>query len=168
MAGWAEKEALEDLATSCTIPMLRIPSNMVKQVSEIYTVTVFNIFEEEFIESLGYYVSSLNIDGPIAINKVMKEDSGSSFTVSYDATDKRTQCSTAVAFYILRRWTNEAKNGFVLDECLRYSGLYRDALRYAREGSTSGQIFTFAQQTLQVAFSEIVHMKQQIVSRCTM
>jgi hypothetical protein len=30
MVGWAEKEALEDLATSSTIPMLRIPSNVVK------------------------------------------------------------------------------------------------------------------------------------------
>jgi len=62
MAGWAEKEALEDLATSFTMPILKIPSNMLKQVSEIYTMTVFNMYEE-FIESLGYYVSSLNNDG---------------------------------------------------------------------------------------------------------
>ena len=67
-------------------------------------------------------------------------------------------------FYILKRWTKEAKNGFVLDECLRYSELHCDALRYAREGSTSGEVLTFAQETLQVAFSEVVLMKQQIVS----
>lgn len=72
MAGWAEKEALEDLATSFTRPILRTPSNMLKQVSEIYTRTVFNIFEEEFVESLGYYVSSLNNDGPIAVHKSHK------------------------------------------------------------------------------------------------
>jgi len=52
MAGWAEKEALEDLATSFTMPILKIPSNISKQVSEIYTITIFNMFEEEFIESL--------------------------------------------------------------------------------------------------------------------
>ena len=42
--------------------------------------------------------------------------------------------------------------------------LHCDALRYAREGSTSGEVLTFAQETLQVAFSEVVLMKQQIVS----
>jgi len=47
---------------------------------------------------------------------------------------------------------------------LRYSELHCDALRYAREGSTSGEVLTFAQETLQVAFSEVVLMKQQIVS----
>uniref|UniRef100_A0A0A9BNI3 Protein FAR1-RELATED SEQUENCE n=1 Tax=Arundo donax TaxID=35708 RepID=A0A0A9BNI3_ARUDO len=191
MAGWAEREALEDLATSFTVPILRTPSNMLKQVSEIYTRTVFNIFEEEFIESLGYYISSVNNDGLIAVYKVTKEDSRVTFTVSYDTTGQRAQCSCCKfensgvlcrhilrlflaldvraipEFYILKRWTKEAKNGFVLDECLRYSELQNDALRYAREGSTSGEVFTFAQQTLQVAFSEVVHMKQQIVSRCT-
>ena len=63
MAGWAEKEALEDLATYFTMPTLKIPSNISKQVSEIYAITIFNMFEEEFIESLWYYVSSLNNDG---------------------------------------------------------------------------------------------------------
>ena len=63
MAGWAEKEALEDLATYFTMPTLKIPSNISKQVSEIYAITIFNMFEEEFIESLWYYVSSLNSDG---------------------------------------------------------------------------------------------------------
>lgn len=67
MAGLAEKEDLEDLATSFTMPIFKIPSNMLKQVSEIYTISVFNIFEEEFIESLQYYVSSLNNNGMIII-----------------------------------------------------------------------------------------------------
>ncbi|OEL35342.1 hypothetical protein BAE44_0003637, partial [Dichanthelium oligosanthes] len=63
----------------------------------------------------------------------------------------------------LKQWTKEAKHGFVLDECSRYSELHRDARRYAREGSTSGEAFIFAQRTLQAAFSDVVHMKQQIV-----
>ena len=87
---WLDGQTLWRILTK---PMLRIPSNMLKQVSEIYTVTVFNIFEEEFIESLGYYVSSLNNDGQIDMHKVTKEGTGSSFTVSYDATDKRAWCS---------------------------------------------------------------------------
>lgn len=192
MAGWSEREALEDLATSFTRPVLRTPSNMLKQVSEIYTRSVFNIFEEEFIESLGYYISNLDNRGLIAVYKVTKEDTEATCTVSYDTSGKRAKCSCCKfessgvicrhilrvflaldvraipEFYILKRWTKEAKNGFVLDECLRYSELHRDALRYAREGSTSGEVFTFAQQTLQVAFAEVVQMKQEIVSRCTL
>lgn len=129
--------------------------------------------------------------GRLLCIKVTKEDAESSFTVSYDTIDKRAQCSCCKfessgilcrhilrlflaldvraipEFYILKRWTKEAKNGFVLDKCLRCSELRHDALRYAREGSTSGEVFTFAQRTLQAAFSD-VNMKQQIVSRCRM
>ncbi|KAL5219565.1 hypothetical protein ABZP36_020249 [Zizania latifolia] len=192
MAGWSEREALEDLAASFTRPILRTPSNMMKQLSEIYTITVFNIFEEEFVESLGYYISSLDNDGLIAVYSVTKEDSEATCRVRYDNSGDRAKCScckfescgilcrhilrvflaldvrTIPDVYILKRWTKEAKNGFVMDECLRYSELQRDALRYAREGSTSGEVFTFAQQTLQVAFAEVVHMKQETFSRCTL
>lgn len=191
MAGWSEREAVEDLATSFTRPVLRTPSNMMKQVSEIYTTTVFNILEEEFIGSLGYYISSLDNNGLIAVYSVTKEDTEATCRVRYDTSGNIAKCScckfescgilcrhilrvflaldvrTIPDVYILKRWTKEAKNGFVLDECLRYSELHRDALRYAREGSTSGEVFTFAQQTLQVAFAEVVQMKQETFSQCT-
>ncbi|WVZ60298.1 hypothetical protein U9M48_010343, partial [Paspalum notatum var. saurae] len=167
MAGWAEKEALEDLATSFTMPILRFASNMLKQASEIYTITVFNIFEEKFVKSLGYYMSILNNDGLITMYKVMQEETKASFIVSYDTVGKRAQCSCCKfensgilcrhilrlflaldvraipEIYILKRWTKEAKNGFVLDECLRYSELQCDSLRYVRQGSASGEVFTF-------------------------
>ncbi|XP_072992246.1 protein FAR1-RELATED SEQUENCE 9-like [Typha latifolia] len=192
MAGWSEREALEDLATSFTRPNLKTPSNMLKQVADVYTRTIFNIFQEEFVESLGYDVDKIE-DGLISKYNVAKEeDARTTCTVTHDPSNKKTKCSCCKfetsgivckhilrvfltigvralpEFYILKRWTKEAKNGFVLDECERYNELYRDAVRYAKEGSTSGDIYSFAQQTLQVAFTEVIQMKQDIINRCGM
>lgn len=64
-------------------------------------------------------------------------------------------------FYVLKRWTKDAKSGFVLDEVLRFNNLYRDAVRFAKEGSTSDEVFNLAQQHLQLAYAEVVNMKQR-------
>nr|CAD1832904.1 unnamed protein product [Ananas comosus var. bracteatus] len=192
IAGWCEREALEDLATSFTRPVLKTPSNILKQVADVYTRAIFNIFQDEFIHSLGYYVEKIE-DGLVSkFNVAKEEDIHRSCTVTYDFSDKRSKCSCSKfencgilcrhilrvfltvdvralpEFYILKRWTKEAKNGFMLDECIRYNELYRDAVRYAKEGSTSADVFNFAQQTLQVAFADVVQMKQDIVNRCAM
>ncbi|XP_020092267.1 protein FAR1-RELATED SEQUENCE 5-like [Ananas comosus] len=192
IAGWCEREALEDLATSFTRPVLKTPSNILKQVADVYTRAIFNIFQDEFIHSLGYYVDKIE-DGLVSkFNVAKEEDIHRSCTVTYDFSDKRSKCSCSKfencgilcrhilrvfltvdvralpEFYILKRWTKEAKNGFMLDECIRYNELYRDAVRYAKEGSTSSDVFNFAQQTLQVAFADVVQMKQDIVNRCAM
>ncbi|WOL02612.1 protein FAR1-RELATED SEQUENCE 5-like [Canna indica] len=192
MVGWYERESLEDLATSYTRPILRTPSNMLKQVADIYTRTVFDIFQEEFIESLGYFVDKIE-DGVVSKFSVTNNDDILTlFTVTYNFSNKRTSCScckfeTAGILcrhilrvfltvdvralpecYILKRWTKDAKNGFVLDECVRYNELYRDAMKYAKEGSTSEEVYTLAKSALQIGFTQVLAAKKSIVNQCTM
>ncbi|RWW24601.1 hypothetical protein GW17_00011099 [Ensete ventricosum] len=62
----------------------------------------------------------------------------------------------------------DAKNGFVLDECVRYNELYRDAVKYAKEGSTSEEVYTVAKNALQIGFAQVLAAKKSIVSQCTM
>jgi hypothetical protein len=49
MAGEPKKEAVEDLATPSNT-CYKNPQNMPRHVSGIYTRTVFNMFEDEFVE----------------------------------------------------------------------------------------------------------------------
>lgn len=190
MVGWSERESLEDLAASFTKPILNFPSNLLKQVSEVYTRAAYNIFEKEFIDSLGYHVEKIE-DGLVGKFKVIKDGAGASTTttitrmVSCDFSDKRVRCScgkfeecgilcrhilrvylmvdvrSLPEFYVVKRWTKDAKSGFVLDEVLRFNNLYRDAVRFAKEGSTSDEAFNLAQQHLQLAYAEVVNMKQR-------
>lgn len=137
LAGWHDRESLEDLASSFTRPILKTPSNMLKQVSDIYTRTVFDIFQEEFVESLGYYVDKVE-DGVVSKYNVAKdEDVETTCSVIYDSPAKRTSCScckfetsgilcrhilrvfltvdvrSLPEYYILKRWTKDAKTAFV-------------------------------------------------------
>ncbi|XP_020242495.1 protein FAR1-RELATED SEQUENCE 5-like [Asparagus officinalis] len=137
LAGWYDRESLEDFASSYTSPVLKTPSSMLKQVSEIYTRTVFDIFQEEFVESLGYFVDKIE-DGAICKYNVAKdEDVETSCTVMYDPLEKRTSCSCCKfessgilcrhilrvfltvdvrlvpEYYIIKRWTKDAKTAFV-------------------------------------------------------
>lgn len=136
LIGWHDKENLEDFATSFTRPVLHTPSNMLKQLSEIYTRTVFDIFQEEFIESLAYYADKVE-DGLVCKYNVAKdEDLESMSTVMYNPSERRTSCSCCKFetsgllcrhilrvfltvdvraipdFYILKRWTKDAKTAF--------------------------------------------------------
>ncbi|XP_074564927.1 protein FAR1-RELATED SEQUENCE 5-like [Curcuma longa] len=192
MAGWYEREALEDLASSYTRPILTTPSIMLKQVVDIYTRTIFDVFQEEFVESLGYLVDKID-DGVICkFNVTKNEDISTSFIVTYNFSNKRTSCScckfetsgilcrhilrvfltvdvrSVPECYILKRWTKDAKNGFVLDESIRYNELYRDAVKYAKEGSTSEEVYAIAKSALQIGYSQVLTAKKNIASQCTM
>ncbi|KAG0470202.1 hypothetical protein HPP92_016902 [Vanilla planifolia] len=191
MAVWYEREALEDFASSCTRPILKTPSSMLKQAAEIYTRTIFDVFQDEFVESLGYFVDKIEV-GLISKFNVAKDDHLHTWMVTYDSSDKRASCScckferTGILcrhilrvflnvdvrvlpeHYILKRWTKDAKNGFVLDECARYSDLVCHVIRYAKEGSTSLDVFNVAKQALQMAFAEVLAAKKDISSRCSM
>lgn len=192
MAGWYERENLEDLATSFTRPVLKTPSNILKQVGDYYTRTIFDIFQEEFVESLGYYVDKI-VDGEVSKYNVAKEeDARTTCIVTHDFSEKRTNCSCCKFetsgilcrhilrvfltidvrmlpdYYILKRWTKDAKSGFMLDECVRYNELYRDAVKYAKEGSTSGEVYTVAKDSLQMAFADVIAAKKDFMNRCPM
>lgn len=81
-AGWHERKALENLVTTqYTRPLLKTPSNILKQIAEIYTRTIFDIFQEEVVESLSYYVK----DAMVSKYRVTRDEGAyASCTVSYD------------------------------------------------------------------------------------
>ncbi|CAA7406447.1 unnamed protein product [Spirodela intermedia] len=187
---WYENEALEDFANMYTKPVLKTPSLLLKQAAEFYTRTIFDVFQDEFIESLGYHVDRVE-DGEVCKYSVAKdEDARTTCVVTYASSEKKASCSCCKfevsgilcrhilrvlpivgvcalsEEYILKRWTKNAKNGFVLDECVRYNDICRDATKYAKEGSSSMEVYKVAKEALQMAFGEVVAAKKSI--GCTM
>ncbi|KAJ6805579.1 protein FAR1-RELATED SEQUENCE 5-like [Iris pallida] len=147
MTSQYEKEAQADFATVYSKPQLKTPSPIEKQAADIYTNAVFEKFQEEFVESLGYYVEKIE-DGPVSKYNVAKEeDNGKAYVVSFSEPDKKASCSCCkfeyygilcrhvlrVFFivgvraipeeYILKRWTRNATNSIVLDERVTEYGL---------------------------------------------
>lgn len=191
MAVWNEREALEDLASTCTRPTLKTPSSILKQAASIYTRTVFDVFQDEFVESLGYFTDRIE-DGVIRKYNVTKDENVGTFIVTHDSSEERTSCSCCKfescgilcrhilrvyltvdvrvlpEHYILKRWTKDAKNGFVLDECARYNDLFCHVIRLAKEGSTSPDAFNIAKHALNMALSEVLAAKKDIASRYAM
>ncbi|XP_039134932.1 protein FAR1-RELATED SEQUENCE 5-like [Dioscorea cayenensis subsp. rotundata] len=147
MATQYEKEAEADFATVYSKPPLKSPSPMEKQAAEIYTNAVFDKFQEEFVESLGYYVERFE-NGPVSKYSVAKEeDSSKTYIVSFSESEKKATCSCCkfessgilcrhilrVFFivgvrvlpeeYILKRWSRNAMGSVVLDERVIEPGL---------------------------------------------
>lgn len=192
MSGWLENEALEDFANMYTKPVLKTPSFMLKHASEFYTRTIFDIFQDEFVESLGYFGDKIEEGEVVKYNVARDEDIHSLCTVTYLPSEKKASCScckfeasgilcrhilrvflivgvrSLPEDYILKRWTKSAKSGFISDECVRYNDLCRDALKYAKEGSSSIDAYKVAKESLQIAFAEVVAAKKDILNRCTM
>ncbi|URD98999.1 SWIM zinc finger protein [Musa troglodytarum] len=183
LANRSEKEAQAEFVTLFEKPFLRTASPMEKQAAGIYTRSIFDRFQEEFVESLGYHVDKIE-DGPISKYRVMKNEIDDEiYSVDFNSTENKAHCSCFMfessgilcrhalrVFiingvralpnnYILKRWTKHAKSGFVLDDYARYNDLCRDAVRCAREGATSTEFYAVAKDALQKAINEIVSAK---------
>ncbi|WOL13205.1 protein FAR1-RELATED SEQUENCE 5-like [Canna indica] len=139
MATQYEKEAQADFAAAYTKPLLRTPSPIEKQAADVYTKEIFDKFQEEFIESLGYYADKIE-DGPNSKYGVAKEDNRRTYIVHFAESDKKASCScykfessgilcrhilrvffivgirVLPQYYILKRWTRNATSCIVLDE----------------------------------------------------
>ncbi|XP_078437791.1 protein FAR1-RELATED SEQUENCE 9-like [Wolffia australiana] len=195
---WYEREALEDLANLYTKPEPRTPSLLLKQAAELYTRAVFDVFEEELIQSLGYGVERIALGGEeeeeedgLARFRVARDGGGGACVVSYAAAEKKARCScgrwVAAGMLcrhvlrvlpvvgvcglpedcVLKRWTKNARNGLVLDECVRYNDICRDASKLAREGASSMDAYKVAKEALQMAFAELVAAKKGLAA-CTL
>ncbi|KAH7668824.1 FHY3/FAR1 family protein [Dioscorea alata] len=138
LANRYEKEAQEDFVTMYNKPFLRTASPVEKQAAGIYTRAIFNRFQEEFLESLGYHVDKIE-DGVISKFRVVRN--GDAYTVTYNASETKAHCSCCLfefsgilcrhalkvfivvgmrklpKDFILKRWTRNAKSGAVLDDC---------------------------------------------------
>ncbi|KAJ8470831.1 hypothetical protein OPV22_025174 [Ensete ventricosum] len=140
MADRFEDEAQADFETLCTKPNLKTASPIEKQASVIYTRAVFNKFQEEFVESLGYNVYKIKDGASSKFSVTRDEDSLETFIVSYNAGKKTASCScknfefsgilcrhvlgvflmidvrVLPKEYFLQRWTRKAKVGAIMNE----------------------------------------------------
>lgn len=198
LASYYEKEAQADFATMFDKPFLRTASPMEKQAAGIYTRTIFDRFQEEFVESFGYHVVKTE-DGNVSRYEVaINEEDNETYTVTFNASENKAHCSccmfevagilcrhalkvfivngirTLPKEYILKRWTRHAKSYAVGEECgielrgnceepssARYNDLCRYAVRCAREGATSAELYNIAKDALQKAFAEVISAKQK-------
>lgn len=140
IASQYENEAQADFVTLFEKPYLRTASPMEKQAAGIYTRTIFDRFQEEFVESLGYHVDKVD-DGPVSKYRVTRNEDGNKlYTVDFDVSKNEAHCSCFMfelsgilcrhalrvfivngvrslpKYYILKRWTKHAKSGSVLDD----------------------------------------------------
>ncbi|KAJ6830156.1 protein FAR1-RELATED SEQUENCE 5-like [Iris pallida] len=137
MAGQYEKEMQADFTTIHTRAVLKTPSPVEKQASEIYTRTIFELFQEELVESSGFLMEKIG-DGVLDKFRVAKVDeSNKAYIVTYNAPENRISCScclfefsgilcrhvfrvslvlgivTLPEDYILRRWSRNAKSNIL-------------------------------------------------------
>ncbi|KAI0498742.1 hypothetical protein KFK09_019634 [Dendrobium nobile] len=140
MASRYEDEVEAELDTICTSPILKTASPIEKQAALVYTRTVFEKFQEEFVESFGCHVYKVK-DGAVSKFNVTRDDDAlETFTITYNAAKSMATCSCkhfefsgilcrhiiAVFLmvdvrilpeeYFLRRWTRSAMRGSLLDE----------------------------------------------------
>lgn len=135
-----EKEVKADYDTVNTVPVLKTPSPMEKQVANLYTRKIFMKFQEELVETLAYPATIVNDTGSEIIYRVAKfgEEQKAHF-VRYNVFEKKASCScqlfefsgiicrhilavfrvtnilTLPSHYILKRWTRNAKSGVLLN-----------------------------------------------------
>lgn len=153
-----EKEVKADYDTMNTLPLLRTPSPMEKQASELYTRKIFMRFQEELVGTLTLMASKTEDDGEITTYQVAKfGEDHKSYRVNFNVLEMRATCSccmfefsgllcrhvlavfrvtnvlTLPSSYILKRWTINAKSSVILEERLNNafsSYLESHAVRY--------------------------------------
>ncbi|KAF5733664.1 protein FAR1-RELATED SEQUENCE 3-like [Tripterygium wilfordii] len=138
-----EKELEADYDTIHTTPVLKTPSPMEQQASNVYTKKVFAKFQEELVETFVYTANKIEDDGFTGKYRVAKyEHDHKAFIVSMTVSESemKANCScqmfeysgilcrhiltvftvtnvlTLPSHYILTRWTRNAKSWSGLDE----------------------------------------------------
>ncbi|KAG6589080.1 Protein FAR1-RELATED SEQUENCE 5, partial [Cucurbita argyrosperma subsp. sororia] len=136
-----EKEVKADYDTMNTSPVLKTPSPMEKQVSELYTRKLFSRFQDELVGTLTFMASKADDNGEVITYQVAKfgEDHKAHY-VKFNVVEMRANCScqmfefsgllcrhilavfrvtnvlTLPSHYILKRWTRNAKSNVILED----------------------------------------------------
>lgn len=136
-----EKEVKADYDTMNTSPVLKTPSPMEKQASELYTRKLFARFQEELVGTLTFMASKAEDDGEIITYQVSKYgEDHKIYYVKFNVMEMKATCScqmfefsgllcrhvlavfrvtnvlTLPSHYILKRWTRNAKSSVILEE----------------------------------------------------
>ncbi|RWR81878.1 protein FAR1-RELATED SEQUENCE 5 isoform X2 [Cinnamomum micranthum f. kanehirae] len=199
LASRYEMELEEDIRTTHTKPSLKTTLPIEKQAANTYTRTVFLKFQEEVFESLGYVANKVKEEEAVSTYEVTTfEEHERARTVMFNASERRASCSclmfefsgvlcrhalivftlsnfmTLPSYYILERWTRNAKSVVGLDKrgvamqancrkspTLRHSFLCKQAIRCAEVGATSVQDYDVAMRALREAWEKIVASKNK-------
>ena len=146
-----EKEVKADYDTMNTSPVLKTPSPMEKQASELYTRKLFVRFQEELVGTLTFMASKVDDDGEVTTYQVAKfGEDHKAYYVKFNVLEMRATCScqmfefsgllcrhvlavfrvtnvlTLPSHYILKRWTRNAKSTIILEE--RATGVFNSYL----------------------------------------
>ncbi|KAL9244918.1 hypothetical protein vseg_018632 [Gypsophila vaccaria] len=141
VASWHEKELNAD-NTSHTMPLLKTPSPMEKQVANTFTRKIFTKFQDELVETLANPATKLVESETITTFRVAKfGEEHKARVVSFNSLEKRASCTcrmfefsgiicrhvlavfrvknvlTLPSEYILKRWTRDARNGAESNVC---------------------------------------------------
>lgn len=141
IASWHEKELKADYDTNSTTPVLKTPSPMEKQASDIYTKIIFSRFQEELVEALANTATKLDETGTTSTYRVAKfSEDHKAHTVRLIDAEMKASCTcqlfefsgvicrhilavfraknvlTLPPHFISKRWTRNAKTRSSLDE----------------------------------------------------
>ncbi|EPS62805.1 hypothetical protein M569_11983, partial [Genlisea aurea] len=136
-----EKEVKADLDTMNTPPVLKTPSPMEKQASELYTRKIFTRFQEELVSTLTLTASAVEDDGEITTYRVANfGEDHRAHLVRFNVLEMKALCScrmfefsgllcrhvlavfrvanvlTLPPRYVSKRWTRNARSCVVLEE----------------------------------------------------
>ncbi|XP_052193510.1 protein FAR1-RELATED SEQUENCE 3-like [Diospyros lotus] len=136
-----EREIEADYETICTTPVLKTPSPMEQQASNLYTKKVFAKFQDELVETFVYTANKMEGDGIISKFRVAKyEHDDKAYMVTSNISELKASCScqmfeysgilcrhiltvftvtnvlTLPSHYILKRWTQNARAGLGSEE----------------------------------------------------
>ncbi|XP_015580455.2 protein FAR1-RELATED SEQUENCE 5-like isoform X1 [Ricinus communis] len=135
-----EKEVKADYDTINTAPVLKTPSPMEKQASELYTRKLFLKFQEELVETLAFLATKIEDAEAISIYRVAKfRENHKAYFVRLNVHEMKATCSCQMfefsgllcrhiltvfrvtnvlmlpSHHILKRWTRNAKSGVILE-----------------------------------------------------
>jgi MULE transposase domain/SWIM zinc finger len=205
VANWHENEHGADFMTLFENPTLQTASPLEKQAAGIYSRFVFEQFQQEFMQSFGYFTEKLAEEcGTQIIRKYRlmhsyDESNEEMHDVTLSLSEVVKVFCTCRKFescgilcrhslkvfivegirnlpreYILKRWTKHAKSDFMLDGSFvelkgqnckydlavtRYNSLCADAMRCAKEGSESDELYKVAKEAIQKAYDEVILAK---------
>lgn len=188
-----EKEIEADYDTICTTPVLKTPSPMEQQASNLYTKKVFAKFQEELVETFVYTANKIEGDALISKYRVAKyEHDHKAFIVTLNVPEMKANCScqmfeysgilcrhiltvftvtnvlTLPSHYILKRWTRNAKYSVGLeDENVDPQGIESLTLRFnnlCREAIKYAEEGSIAVETYNAALSALREAGKKIAS----
>ncbi|CAH8386809.1 unnamed protein product [Eruca vesicaria subsp. sativa] len=196
-----EKEVKADYDTMNSPPVLKTPSPMEKQASELYTRKLFTRFQEELVGTLTFMASKADDDGDLGTYQVAKYgETHKAYCVKFNILEMRANCScqmfefsgivcrhilavfrvtnllTLPPYYILKRWTRNAKSSVIFDDyglhaydnyleshTVRYNTLRHKAFNFVQEAGKSQYTCDVALVALQEAAKTVsLEMKNEV------